>query len=471
MSAFYSGLSDHTGEQTHECADASISWDPLNHSSCIECALFNPEEIDTRSRCCAHRPWTRRGSRHLKDGLSGSGLVTQSICSISSPGAQRAQLHARFVDLCFPQDEVFKSPDVTTFAFLLRCLPTENQTISTALDALYITQVGTAFGDEALLHEGDRYYGQAVQYLQRDLSMIKNQCDDAILAAVHIVCFCERFESISGNCSSSKVLTEMVERLLKNRGTASVKSEFQLLQLKDYWRYAVAYGLVWRKPLGPTQPRWLRLAKRASGEWTALTSLILRLPRLLDSTDHFLRAEDKPLIANLRLISKLNALESEMKTWMTTRNQKLDEPPYRKIAAGPKHNWVFPEKFEFLDSTVAMAYVAFWTSLLVLQRAVKDLEENLPGSTDHVLISHARHEDLVPIITATADACCMALIAICSPENGTYGYMNVDHTLWLVYQWYEVFGDPAKQEWCRQMAEDIKTQGFRAPRLDYHPGR
>lgn len=451
--------------ETRGDLDASLSWDPLNYNSCIECALSGRGMQSVRFCHCPRRfQADQNGSDELNPQML---YFARSLSSLRSPTIHVQQAQAIFLSTCFPREN-FSHPELSTFPYIVLQMSTDEIPISKALEAAYIIQAGHYHEDEYVIMLGNQAYLRALQHLY---CYISDSChlpemEDVVLATAHILCFCHTFKFVERNSTLEDLYRNLFAGQL--RLDKPQKSKFTQIQATHSWSTALTYGLIWRKPLIRNRGGYRSLPSRASKTLDKMIDIMLQIPSLLQSTDQVLRCSNVPAVAVVRLMDNLTDTAKNLRAWALNLETGSTGPLYYEVQAGPEHRWAFPSRYEFPILVMALLYSRYNTCLLEIYRAVKSLEAVLPLS--YIDASNGGPcRPTVDSITSVADAVCMTIIHVCSPEYGHVGYNSVDISLWLVYHWYKEHSIERKLEWCRMMAAKISERGFRTPNLDFDP--
>ena len=388
-------------------------------------------------------------------------------CFHSIP-AIRMQLQAEFIHRHYAKE----GEDFFPSKLILLDTP-DTADFAAAANALYLTQLATAHGDQRLFQNAARSYQGALQLVRRRLMQPEACHNDHIFGTIHIMSLCEAFRGLSVDDNSRKQHHNGMAVLFQTRGPKSIQNLYMKVQLQQHQQQALIEGLFTRRRPAIGKGVWLSVPKKCHIRLTELTSLALRVPGALEDADSLCR---KGSFASpeeiMDLLSTFKNLERELQTWMIQWYTEFDTLPYWKVPAS-KLPWLrqvirseseaFTSALQFPTPLFAKGHVTYWMSLLALLQAIKQVAELHPFPLLAKTLP-AQSERLQSQISESADNLAMTAVFLINPLNGIDGHIEACGPLLFASMWFERNGGHDKLEWCYQMFQYIDSRGIRIPK-------
>nr|POE46834.1 hypothetical protein CFP56_00166 [Quercus suber] len=322
----------------------------------------------------------RRQQNHLLDSSASREGHGDLVSAVRSPETHRVQLQAEFMHYYFPWTT--QEPHFIPTRKIITD-QTKTLTLQTALDALYLLQIGSATHDARFIMHGRLSYQAALQRVRRDLSRPNSCYDDSLLAAVHMLATCEGYETLNHGENSPAQQQHMngAAHILELRGPRSIKTEMQQYQLQQHLLHALFLGCITRKANVFGTKEWTEVTAER-GPIAQLINGCLRAPKLLEQVDALREAsKTRPseTVDALVLLMALQKLETELQTWLTIWNEKTHRPSsYTEVNSQlfpfidnlpPGMAKVWPISYEFKSFTCASAHSVCWFTTMLLREA------------------------------------------------------------------------------------------------------
>nr|POE65909.1 hypothetical protein CFP56_57599 [Quercus suber] len=431
--------------------------------------LHNPAK---KAQMRGVRPYgvVRRQQNH-PDSSSSCGEDHELVQAVRSPEIHRVQLQAEFMHYYFPwtaQEPHF----IPTRNIIMH--QTKTLTLQTALDALYLIQIGSAMHDERFIMHGKLSYQAALQRVRRDLSRPNSCYDDSLLAAVHMLATCEGYESLNQGENTPAQEQHMygAAHLLQLRGPLSIKTEMQQYQLQQHLLHALFLGCFTRKASIFGREDWAAVTADG-GPIAQLINSCLRAPTLLEQVDLFREASKDGVsdsVDALVLLMDLQKLETELQTWLTVWNDEIHHPSsYTEVDSlsfpfvdnlPAELAKVWPTAYEFKSFTCASVHSVCWFTTMLLREAMKDVQELRPWSA----FGRRDQSELINgLVDEAAEKMCKCVLYLAQREHGTHGFASACAPLRFAAQWYGRSGDEQKLAWCNECLVQVnEVNGVRA---------
>lgn len=375
-----------------------------------------------------------------------------------------------------------QTPATSTFRVVIQQDPElkSNLSLAHAMDAVCLTEIGSAAQNQSYIINGTRHYQCALVMFRREL---ERAIDDQyfhsnLLATCHALMFCQRFAYLGMGDEGSFMHMKGLAHMMAARGLDSLTSDFDKLLLEDFQHYAMRLGMLHRRPVhSQLEKAWARRIRASSGPrfFPQMCSLAFHLPGLLEQSDRACaeiqaeNAEGKAdaCVRAMKLMAELGSLETTLQSWLQDWYSTMDQLPYRPVPAesfpylqqylSPELMDTFPSTLAFPSFASAVTHSRLWACLLLIRATSADLcsavmpDERPSGSKFHN-------------VTECADDLCLCLAYLGGTRDiGLAGPASVTGHLQLAYEWYEKTQDRPKMEWCRAIAAMIKARGLSTP--------
>jgi len=338
----------------------------------------------------------------------------------------------------------------------------QSPALALSLDAASLLQVGQEDGDIRLLATGVKLYGEALRYLRGEIALRPSHENDGAVAAILNLQICDFFTSLS--CHSTwQAHADGLSSLMQTRPARDMPIGLRHLMDAEFHLFLFWHGLLARKRIDLLQPL----------DASALNSIAVRVPELLEECDVWLATGSIPEGLLNNLSGRLQAIEGELTTWAANWNRDIRDPPYSLVPASKlpyltktAANETWELLFDFKTLENAIDHVVCTAALMSIRQARMDtnaLTSYNPSARRGLEEIHASGRTMSKI-TECADSLCMSLPFLCKPEHGKYGVVISAGPLCLATKWYmsrhSRRSAAKKLDWCRQAAQCIRGSGI-----------
>lgn len=317
---------------------------------------------------------------------------TTPIWSIHSPAAMRAQLHGMFLQLYVPQDIPTHGPGLWSsnkrFLHSLMELPSSGRaSLSHALDALTLVQIGSTYRNPQLLNTAVEAYGKSLRGLRIALSKPEKLKDDAVLATTCVLSSCEFYTHFRVHGHSWVSHQHGTQRLLEQRGPESILSS----PLAVHLFYQLTTGslfmsLLTRRRDPYSAAKWSAVETKATDIHDDLSEsnrLGLRLPALLERHDRLDWNHPGCLASLDHLLFDCEQMEMEMKSNLATVHARdameekswiaLVDIEYFHPFSDLIENHTMTRAFRFPSFQTGYIHSSHWFRMFMLRQTIRSL--------------------------------------------------------------------------------------------------
>lgn len=401
------------------------------------------------------------------------------VVELRSPEIERMALRATFAARYYPKN---LTPATSTFRAVIQQDEDlrSNTALVHAMDAVCLTQIGSATENQSLVHSGLQRYQYSLIMFRRGLQRaIEGQYFDSnILATCHALMFSQRFTALGDGDEGSYMHMKGLAHMMYSRGLDSLTSEFDKLLLEDFQHYALRLGMVHRKPVhSALEKAWAKRVRSSAGPrfFPQMCSLAFHLPSLLEESDKAcaeikaasVKGKADACARAMKLMAGLSGLEATLQSWLQDWYSSMEQLPYRPVPARSfpflqrfltsEEMATFPTVLAFPSFASAVAHGRFWACLLLIRATSAELcLAVVPEEKPSAAQSHN--------VTECADDLCLSLAYLAgTDDNGLAGPTAVTGHLQLAFEWYEKIQDRSKMEWCKAIAQLVKMRGLSTP--------
>ncbi|BAE61123.1 hypothetical protein COH20_002821 [Aspergillus flavus] len=333
-------------------------------------------------------------------------------------------------------------------------LPRRGPLLSTALQALCMTKIARAHGDQALLMQGMAAHTQALRALQNAINDRNTALTDETLAAIRVLGTYELHEGTMGSVVGWTSHEEGVDQLVQLRGFNSSQYESELGQalFGEVRRSAMIRGLQFFKGSFFSETRWCiePWGTKPKDYVQQLYDIGLLLPPILEELHTIQSLPNAPRRA--QIWQRCQHLEDRFSAWHARLLTLFPTPPYWEepaelmdrssdIRPGP-----FEASFDFLNIHVADSLDFFWALRILLHTVLRRLS-GAPEQSD-------------AIIGACACNIARSVPYFTQPKCGFLGVQWLIFPLKTAFSAFRQMGWEIEWEWSRGVLVAMKNRGI-----------
>jgi hypothetical protein len=331
------------------------------------------------------------GSRALLD------VKSEPDLSISSAEFRRIAFGKQFQDLfwdlympqgdCAVKDEfILKCGHPINWTLVIPQMPGDETALNLAFLAVSAARVGRDHKDRRLVEESLKIYGKALRDLQSALYDPKRMYSDETLVACMLLNLYEIFEGSDRKTLAWISHSQGAARLVELRGVgrhATKESNFLFCGTRVP---IILAAIVRRQATFLSSPDWLTKPWEAQGmpkTWAdRLFDAMAAIPSILELYDLADAQIDSPVLQHQgqklmrRLIELCFETNKALQNWYTfTRDDA--KPRVTQSAQPSDDGYPFAYKYHFKNHLFAQALLMYWTSGLIVQSVIRDLNDIL----------------------------------------------------------------------------------------------
>ena len=406
---------------------------------------------------------------------------TAPIWPIHSPAAMRQQLYDMFLRLYVPQDVPTQGPGLWSsnkrFLHRLMELQTSSKSsLSHALDALCLVQVGSTYRNTELLNKAIEAYGKSLGGLAMALSKPEKLKDDSTLATTCVLSSCEFYTHFRVQGHSWVSHQHGMQRLMEQRGPQSVlSSPFALHLFYQMTTGSLAMSLMLRRRDPYAADRWSAVEAKADDahdDFSESHRLGLRLPALLERHDR-LDLNHPGSLADLdHLLFDCEQMEMDMKrNLMAMHAEDAREEKSWIALVEIEHFHPFAELVEDQTMTRALRFPSFqtgyihsshWLRMFMLRQTIRSLfsmRQQLVPSWQPPKKRVVLEKELLFYILSL----CRLVPFFIETANGATGDMCCFFMLYVAEQYFRTNGHWRWVRWVEHVSARVFTKGMSMP--------
>lgn len=331
------------------------------------------------------------GSRALLD------VKAEPDLSISSTEFRRIAFGKQFQDLfwdlympqgdCAVKDEfILKCGHPINWTLVIPQMPGDETALHLAFLAVSAARVGRDHKDRRLVEESLKIYGKALRDLQSALYDPKRMYSDETLIACMLLNLYEIFEGSDRKTLAWISHSQGAARLVELRGVgrhATRESNFLFCGTRVP---IILAAIVRRQATFLSSPDWLTKPWEAQGipkTWAdRLFDAMAAIPSILELYDLVDAQIDSPLLEQQgqklmrRLIELCLETNKAFQNWYNFTREDA-KPRVTQPAQPSDDDFPFAYKCHFKNHLFAQALLMYWTSCLILQSVIRDLNDIL----------------------------------------------------------------------------------------------
>lgn len=395
---------------------------------------------------------------------------------LTSANLNREQLYESFMGIFNPKNINPGSQDFDFFRMLAMLAPS-HLVLQDGLDALSLTQIGTAHADQRLLGESLVRHCKALRGIRQALNIV-GAPEDAMFATASVLATCEFFDHINKTPSAWLGHLVGVDQLLLVRGPSSLKSKLSMLLFYQSRHPALSRSLLRRKADPLSSLEWRAILKQMPlGPAGTFMELALQVPELLERYDALDIATSTFLSEAEALLSDCQRLDHEHQNWYTDSLQPTTKTyiaPYstKSIDSFPTfaaliRNRTLSNGFVFADSKLSSLYRQYWCCQYFLQSTIAQLREYLQTLPDE----HPTQRLDQPRSTRDSHiddlvfSLCRCIPGLAEPVTGAHGHIATFLPLRIALMHFRSRRLWEWVGWAEEVSAGVFYRGIRPPAI------
>ncbi|KAI5364690.1 putative zn(2)-C6 fungal-type DNA-binding domain, fungal transcription factor [Septoria linicola] len=411
------------------------------------------------------------------------------IFYIHSTAATRMRLYDTFLSLFVPHDVSTHGRGLWSshkrFLIRLMALPKPRPSLSHALDALTLVQIGSIHQDRQVLNKAVEAYTKSLRSLAVALSKPESVHDDTILATICILSSCEFYTHFRSEGQSWISHQQGMQRLLNTRGPTSMMSSSLAVHLFfQITTSSVAMSLMLRKSDPYAAEMWRSLEAKAAihDDYSESNRLGLQLPALLERNDR-LDLNHAGSLADLDdLLFNCEQMQVEMRDNLMGMHAKdaqeekswiaLVEIEHFQPFASLVQDQTMTRAFRFPSFQTGYIHSSHWARMFMLRRTMRCLHDTrqrlVPGWSPAKKAVVLEKELLFYVLSL-----CRLIPFFLEKGHGAAGDMCCFFMIHTAEQYFRSEGHWRWLQWIKHVSERVFTKGMSMPfgiQPGGHPG-
>jgi hypothetical protein len=390
------------------------------------------------------------------------------------------RLYDSFLQFYLPRD--LHSPERglwtsnSDFISTLITLPSPRSSLSHALDALSLVQLGSIRNDQRMLRKAIEAYTKALRSLALALSKPESIHDDTVLATCCILSTCEFYTEfrIQGHTWISH--QQGMQRLIEARGPQSIlNSPLALNLFFQSTSSSLALSLLLRKQDPFTRPMWREVRAKVVMLWDDDNESYhfgLHLPSLLERHDKFDISQPDALRTLDILLADCENTEVDMKTQLAKvyEHAAMNERGWIALVdvdqfhpyAGLVTDKTMTSAYKFPTFSIAYVLSSHWLRTYLLKQVMQSLhvkrQQLVPGWSPAPDQEVTEREILCYIINL-----CRQIPYFVEPANSAIGEMCCFFPLLISNMYFRSRGYYRWSRWIHHISPRIFRKGMSMP--------
>ncbi|KAI9882430.1 MAG: hypothetical protein M1823_005823 [Watsoniomyces obsoletus] len=304
-----------------------------------------------------------------------------STAVVDPQHAVRAQLFSVFLNDHLPVAEKHHASqrEPMSWVQIILDFADPGKALSSALSALSMARLGRVNQDRTVSMQGQRLYAQALSELQKALWDQSQMFRDETLAACKAL---ETYELLE--CSDDRIDAWMVHgtgmaRLVQLRGVNRHTSDLGRQLFIRFRDVEIIQCLSMRRSTFLADPEWSSIPWGNGPKTTddQLLDLMAKMPAIFEEADSIPAMHPRDaVLARLSLMNRCWDLQAEFERWY--EQAQPSTPEYWSVFAtisnptdDPVLGKVFPTALYFPSLRLAIRYLYYWTSIILVQSTIR----------------------------------------------------------------------------------------------------
>ncbi|EPE25388.1 hypothetical protein GLAREA_01300 [Glarea lozoyensis ATCC 20868] len=341
----------------------------------------------------------------------------------------------------------------------------DKTSLSLAITALSLVQLGRKHRDVELQHEGMAVYGQALEAIQTILSSKDLIYEDKTLTSCMTLLFFEVLEISGSNIRGWISHIQGTSQLFQLRGPGLHISGSSHQLFLGFRPTGIIYALSTRKSSYLGDEQWMTVPwqRAPKSDFHHLLDIMAKMPGLVEQTELAISRDavsTSPTdMESLR--ERYWAIERQHRKWYTDLENSSTTPlssetTSRTIASTTPSDLrpLTESSLGFPTFEIARMHLFYWAALLLIYHNVTSLPS--PSTSLHEFAqAHIQSE-----IRTTATLIARSIPYLLSPESQTLGPQNVSFPLRTAMHAFSELGAEREERWCRDVFEELDKRGF-----------
>jgi hypothetical protein len=389
---------------------------------------------------------------------------------------------------------IIKCGHPVNWTLVIQQMSSDETALNQAFLAVSAARVGRDHGDKRLVEESLKVYGKALRDLQSALYDPKRMYSDGTLVACMLLNLYEIFEGSDRKTLAWISHSQGAARLVELRGVGRHATRDSNILFCGTRIPIILAAIVQRRATFLSTPDWLTKPWEAQGmpkTWgDRLFDAMATIPSILELYDlvdgqidspAFQQQGDKLMRTMIELCRETN--EALQKWYAATREDA--KPQVMQLAQPSNKGYPFAYRYHFKNHLFAQALLMYWTSCLILQNVIRDIndilvprkraewqskEDTLPTEVQISSIDESEMElaSLQPNMDPRQHAVCIAqsISYFLLPEMGALGVNYVSFPMGMSFTFFRGGLHPGcrftwkgqKKTWAQGPDNDISKE-------------
>ncbi|KFY92301.1 hypothetical protein V498_05053 [Pseudogymnoascus sp. VKM F-4517 (FW-2822)] len=341
-----------------------------------------------------------------------------------------------------------------------------NTSLTLAVTALSMVQLGKKNRNVELQNEGMAVYGQALGGIQAILSSSDDLVfEEQTLASCMALLVFEVLGASGLRIQGWISHIQGISRLFQLRGPRLHISESGHQLFIGFRPTGIIYALATRRSCYLGDEEWLTTPwqRAPKSDFHHLLDIMARLPGLIERTELTISVDAilrSPVVME-SLRERYWAIECQLRTWYTnlvdsSATPLHSETPLMTITSATLSDLqpLTDSSLDFPSFEIARMHLFYWAALLLIYT-------NLTSMPSPSTSLHRLHQDTLRLeIHTTATLIARSIPYLLSPETQTLGPQNVCFSLRIAMHAFSELGENRQERWCRDVFQEIDERGF-----------